>query len=143
MDRCYKCGGEIEFRRQGGSIVPIHLNGSCTENPYSSAANSEWGGFRSLSPYSSSLTYSNYVNPNARCPICHEQVFFYQSSDGGRVFFDELGPPWPKHPCTNSSANFAGIVVMSNEPMLDKQYEWQKKVGCRFSGLKLRKMKVA
>ncbi|WP_097010311.1 hypothetical protein [Pseudodesulfovibrio profundus] len=27
-------------------------------------------------------------------------VFYYQSPNGGRVFFDELGPPWPKHPCT-------------------------------------------
>jgi hypothetical protein len=28
-------------------------------------------------------------------------VFFYQSPYGGRVFFDSLGPPWPKHPCTD------------------------------------------
>jgi hypothetical protein len=31
-------------------------------------------------------------------------VFFYQSPTGGRVFFDELGPPWPKHPCTDNSS---------------------------------------
>jgi hypothetical protein len=29
-------------------------------------------------------------------------VYFYQSPYGGRVFFDELGPPWPKHPCTDT-----------------------------------------
>lgn len=45
--------------------------------------------------------YSSYVNPNARCPVCGDPVFFYQSPNGGRVFFDELGPPWPKHPCTD------------------------------------------
>ena len=45
--------------------------------------------------------YASYVNPNARCPVCGDVVFFYQSPDGGRVFFDELGPPWPKHPCTD------------------------------------------
>jgi hypothetical protein len=33
--------------------------------------------------------------------VCGEQVFFYQSPSGGRVFFDHLGPPWPKHPCTD------------------------------------------
>src|SRR5687768_10788122 len=43
-----------------------------------------------------------YVNPNATCPICGAAVYFYQSEYGGRVFFDELGPPWPKHPCTNT-----------------------------------------
>lgn len=51
--------------------------------------------------------FLSYTNPNAKCPVCGERVFFYQSPYGGRVFFDELGPPWPKHPCTdNSSAAF-------------------------------------
>ena len=42
----------------------------------------------------------SFTVPNARCPVCRAPVFFYQSTSGGRVFFDELGPPWPKHPCT-------------------------------------------
>jgi hypothetical protein len=46
--------------------------------------------------------YPSYVNPNAICPVCGEIVFFYQSPFGGRVFFDELGPPWSKHPCTDN-----------------------------------------
>ncbi|WP_344951701.1 DUF349 domain-containing protein [Terrabacter ginsenosidimutans] len=29
-------------------------------------------------------------------------MFFYQAPSGGRVLFDELGPPWPKHPCTDN-----------------------------------------
>lgn len=40
--------------------------------------------------------------PNAKCPECGNPVFFYRSPSNGRVFFDELGPPWPKHPCTTS-----------------------------------------
>lgn len=44
----------------------------------------------------------SFVNPNARCPACGAQVFFYQSPYGGRVYFDALGWPWPKHPCTDS-----------------------------------------
>lgn len=46
----------------------------------------------------------SYVNPNAYCPACGATVFFYQSPHGGRVFFDALGPPWPKHPCTDNSS---------------------------------------
>jgi hypothetical protein len=46
--------------------------------------------------------YASYVDPNATCPVCGAAVFFYQSPAGGRVFFDDLGPPWPKHPCTNN-----------------------------------------
>jgi hypothetical protein len=48
-------------------------------------------------------TVASYVNPNARCPVCHAPVIFYRSPYDGRVFFDPpLGPPWPKHPCTDS-----------------------------------------
>lgn len=46
--------------------------------------------------------FDAYTTPNAQCPVCGESVFFYQSPYGGRVFFDELGPPWPKHPCTDN-----------------------------------------
>lgn len=44
---------------------------------------------------------SCFVNPNADCPVCGQPVFFYQNQHGSRVYFDELGPPWPKHPCTD------------------------------------------
>ena len=42
-----------------------------------------------------------YTQPNAHCPVCGQAVYFYASPYGGRVFFDDLGPPWPKHPCTD------------------------------------------
>ena len=29
-------------------------------------------------------------------------VFFYSSQFGSKVYFDDLGPPWPKHPCTDN-----------------------------------------
>ena len=45
---------------------------------------------------------AGYTVPNASCPVCGASVFFYQSPYGGRVFFDSLGPPWPKHACTTS-----------------------------------------
>lgn len=45
----------------------------------------------------------SYTNPNARCPRCSALVYFYRSPDGGGVYFDDLGPPWPKHPCMDSS----------------------------------------
>jgi hypothetical protein len=43
-----------------------------------------------------------YVNPNAKCPVCGDAVYFYANQHGSRVFFDDLGPPWPKHPCTDN-----------------------------------------
>ena len=73
-------------------------------------------------------TYESYVNPNARCPECLEPVFFYQSPDGGRVFFDELGPPWPKHPCTdNQSIPKIIIDTLGQARRKDyvQRYKWQ------------------
>lgn len=60
--------------------------------------------------------YQTFVNPNAICPVCGAPVFFYQSEYGGRVFFDELGPPWPKHPCTDSKSEVIKTNIFSNEP---------------------------
>lgn len=58
----------------------------------------------------------SYTNPNAKCPVCGESVFFYQSEHGGRVFFDDLGWPWPKHPCTDTvgARSDTAIIAPSN-----------------------------
>lgn len=45
---------------------------------------------------------AQFISPNAECPVCSQPVFYYQNKNGSRVFFDELGPPWPKHPCTSN-----------------------------------------
>lgn len=42
----------------------------------------------------------HYLQGNARCPICSASVYFFTLENNGRVYFDEIGPPWPKHPCT-------------------------------------------
>jgi hypothetical protein len=49
------------------------------------------------------------IAPNARCPVCGAVTYFYANEYGSRVYFDSLGPPWPKHPCTdNPRAGQAG-----------------------------------
>jgi hypothetical protein len=47
-------------------------------------------------------TVESYVNPNAHCPVCFAPVYFYRSPYNGRVFFDDIGWPWPKHGCTDN-----------------------------------------
>lgn len=49
-----------------------------------------------------------FVNPNARCPVCSAAVFFYANQSGSRVYFDDLGPPWAKHPCTDNPRQATG-----------------------------------
>lgn len=70
-----------------------------------------------------SNTLDSYVVPNARCPVCGVSVFFYQSPYGGRVFFDELGPPWPKHPCTDTSSAYLRDAINHTPIMQDKTME--------------------
>lgn len=59
-----------------------------------------------------------FTNPNAKCPECGDPVFFYSSPHGGRIFFDELGPPWPKHPCTDRGRRITLTSINSSEPAL-------------------------
>lgn len=79
-----------------------------------------WSGYRTFDPLerlmsgtarprqlgyqagTASVLSGGFTKPGARCPVCGDLVYFYQSSYGGRVFFDSLGPPWPKHPCTDN-----------------------------------------
>lgn len=54
--------------------------------------------------------------PNATCPVCSEPVFFYKNEYGSAVFFDSLGPPWPKHPCTDNSGKNAPFLFEYHQP---------------------------
>jgi len=36
------------------------------------------------------------------CPTCGASVFFFSCSCGSKVFFDDLGTPWPIHLCDTS-----------------------------------------
>ncbi|TPL71391.1 hypothetical protein [Mesorhizobium sp. B2-3-15] len=59
---------------------------------------------------------SCFVNPNAVCPVCAASVFYYQNDRGSRVFFDDLGPPWPKHPCTDNPTRSASAISARPQP---------------------------
>lgn len=83
----------------------------CNAFGHSSTCDCGWGGVNH-DPWRPNINTdwshaSSHTTPNARCPMCQNKVFFYRSPNGGAVFFDELGPPWPKHPCTDKSFNFS------------------------------------
>jgi len=70
-----------------------------------------WSYGRSWTPYvpvpqpSPRRFSERWARPNARCPVCGQLVYFYSNEHGSRVYFDEMGPPWPKHPCTMRSSS--------------------------------------
>lgn len=80
MTSCILCGESVEIRHYDGKTIPFHKTGRCTE--------------RILKQY---LLKNEYCYPT-RCKNCNAQVFFIRHN-GGAVYFDALGFPWPKHPC--------------------------------------------
>src|SRR5260370_36033739 len=69
------------------------------------------GGWHNVGGYHSSLNYISYGSNGfrwrhyeedfcrpTRCPNCGASVFFVRHN-GGSVWFDSLGKPWPKHAC--------------------------------------------
>lgn len=108
----------------------------CNALNHSSNCRCGWGGDGHLGAHGSTTAFrplvepihynfknlNSYTNPNARCPVCAQRVFFYQSPNGGRVFFDKLGEDWPKHPCTDNSSyqptfrKSANPQVQQNQP---------------------------
>jgi hypothetical protein len=67
-----------------------------------------------------------YTNPNAQCQFCGQRVFFCQLENGGKVFFDELGPPWTKHPCWDlqkQKMSFVKPLSFSYGPLT---FAWEK-----------------
>lgn len=93
-------------------------SGHSTFSDFVPAAQSWW-------PRALTSTYDSYVNPNASCPVCGAAVFFYQSPSGGRVFFDELGPPWPKHPCTDNTSRPGRLASAPSVPTEAASYARQ------------------
>src|ERR1017187_3871970 len=84
MSTCRDCGQDITFRYISGVCTPIHLDGYCPGR----------------SPYSAD-TLRRAVH--TRCPRCSQMVYLVRHN-GGSVWIDELGPPWPKHPCFETDA---------------------------------------
>jgi hypothetical protein len=90
---CKYCGQEVIFRWLGGRIVPIHPDGGWECG---------WSGSSSYVSDGPEYRHSVYVSDDftrpTTCPKCGAHVFFVRHN-GGSVWFDELGWPWPKHGC--------------------------------------------
>jgi hypothetical protein len=105
VSSCSKCGGTIIFRKVDGRIIPLHLSGGCSGK--SGSLRSSISLRKKVKKRQKRLRertklVESFTIPNVSCPECGASVFYYENEYGSKVFFDELGPPWPKHPCTNN-----------------------------------------
>lgn len=76
---------------------------TCNGNNHSPDCSCGWGGvFHENQEFRTDWgLLDSYTIPNAKCPCCKNPVYFYRSSEGGSVYFDSMGWPWPKHACTS------------------------------------------
>lgn len=111
MSICRYCGGEIEFRYVDGRNTPIHMSGGCFQSDITRLKNPNEYSFTDMWNSQSDVATSNVIGVNSftdicrqtKCPKCGEAVFFIRHN-GGSVWLDGLGYPWPKHPCFETEA---------------------------------------
>lgn len=91
MSRCWHCGGEIEFRYIDGKLTPIHLSGGWCQGDSGASQCTR------VEVTPSERRFEDVCHTTT-CPQCGQSVF-YLTHNGGSVWVDELGWPWPKHAC--------------------------------------------
>src|ERR1017187_788364 len=99
---CQFCGGEIVFRMIRGVVTPIH-QGKANCIGRSLYRNDQEG-----------------IPHHTKCPKCGGDVIFLRSN-GGSVWLQSIGWPWPKHPCFDYDTE-----VKSKNPILFCQTDFPK-----------------
>ncbi len=95
----------------------------CNAYRHSAGCTCGWGGDGHLGRADHSFVQSNVYERGVRtsfcrptsCQYCGEHVFFVRYN-GGCVWFDALGKPWPKHQCYNNfSTNSAAVQIVYSQ----------------------------
>lgn len=85
---CRKCGKPLDFVTLEGRVVPMRPGGQ--------------------SGFTAPVTSNAQPIQQTKCPKCSFAVYFIQHN-GGCVWLDDLGWPWPEHPCM--ALQQSGFVV--------------------------------
>jgi hypothetical protein len=82
MEVCRYCGQEIIYRMFNGITIPIHPGGACLPKQ----------------------DLADGATKRITCSKCGQEVF-RTAHNNGVVYFDSLGPPWPKHACYQAESS--------------------------------------
>lgn len=112
MTRCGYCGEEIEIRHVDGRKVPIHVSGNRCSAYSDGYSKRELEARQATAP---STRYSDYCRKTL-CPRegCGKEIYFIRHN-GGSVWVDELGWPWPKHACFAKSKEPSWLSFLYRE----------------------------
>ena len=112
---CWDCDQEVIFRYIKGVCRKLHVSGSCGE-------------------------YRKKAIP-VKCRKCSQMVY-YVEHNGGSVWFNELGPPWLKHPCFMGEAKRVNVqsqlATQSAQPTEDYDRTARLTKRCEFCGATLK-----
>ena len=100
------------------------------------ANNESFGGNNTYTNNQNRERFKSYkdITKKTSCPICKQPVYFIRHN-GGSVYVDELGWPWPKHGCFDNSNvpkwynNFYQVSKVKNEALTGVITEVSSKIG--------------
>ena len=95
MKTCKICGELIEFKTIDGKPRPMHIDGEGCR------------GYETKSEQIDRYTLED-LTIKRNCPKCKKPVFFIRHN-GGSVWVDSLGWPWPKHECFEDETASSGL----------------------------------
>lgn len=128
-----KCHGYRHYPGCNCGYNPIYVDGRGNTSSlvhYSKAKQERTGNFISLMSH----RCASSMNRGTNCKYCGKLVYYVEHNDG-KVFFDELGWPWPIHDCMRlrgASARkrfqFGDIqLTAAQQPVLCRIKSWMKR----------------
>ena len=91
--RCKFCGGTVRYRVVGGITRPLRGTCSC---PDPGGPTKPW--------------HEDDFCRRTECRVCGQKPIYFVRHNGGTVFFDHLGQPWPKHKCLIGDDSFLALI---------------------------------
>ena len=120
MSTCNSCGAEITFRWIDGAVrLPIHPDGGWHCGSWSDSGSSGVSTYSSVS-HTREWPMQDFSHPWLTCPIKGCYPVYFIRHNGGSVWVDALGWPWPKHGCFDdphsATSAFSALVSKGVRP---------------------------
>lgn len=77
-------------------------------------------------PWRPSSVRRSSSRSKASCPECHTPVFFVAMRNGGGTYFDTFGPPWTKHPCTDTARKYSPFNAAGRPKLRNRRSEYER-----------------
>lgn len=66
-------------------------------------------------------TTKSLLVPNATCPECGDEVYFFKHYNGGCAWFDDIPWPWPKHKCMDIEGTKCSAEWIAEQDEAEKE----------------------